>query len=190
MWRKLVSEVVGTAILVFGGLSVVIVMFGRGSPMEQMLPSVTGRRAVTGFLFGSIGAMIALSRVGKESGAHINPAVTLGFWLMQKLDTRTALGYVIAHFGSSGTAYSPQVFLLFGRFFYAGVGIGATKSDEFPSGDDWTDPWYAGRLGLDMLLLPRLHLDINANYRANAYRDLTDAELDAMTFGASLRFAF
>ena len=93
-------------------------------------------------------------------------------------------------FGSSGTAYSPQVFLLFGRFFYAGVGIGATKSDEFPSGDDWTDPWYAGRIGLDMLLLPRLHLDLNANYRANAYRDLTDAELDAMTFGASLRFAF
>ena len=96
MWRKLVSEVVGTAILVFGGLSVIIVMFGSGSPMEQMVPSVTGRRAVTGFLFGSIGAMIALSRVGKESGAHINPAVTLGFWLMQKLDTRTALGYVIA----------------------------------------------------------------------------------------------
>lgn len=52
--------------------------------------------AFTGFLFGCAGASIALSWVGKESGAHINPAVTLGFWLMQKIDTRIALGYVFA----------------------------------------------------------------------------------------------
>ena len=54
------------------------------------------RQAITGFLFGSVGASIALSRVGKESGAHINPAVTLGFWLMQKLSTPMAFGYVLA----------------------------------------------------------------------------------------------
>jgi hypothetical protein len=93
-------------------------------------------------------------------------------------------------FGSSGSAYSPQAFVLFGRFFYAGVGVGATKRDDPLIGDDWTDPWYAGRIGLDMLLLPRFHLDLNANYRANAYRDLSDAEFDTMTFGASARFSF
>ncbi len=90
------SEVAGTALLVLGGLSVVIFMFGAGSPMERLLPDVVTRRILTGFLFGSIGASIALSPVGKVSGAHINPAVTLGFWLMQKLDARTALGYVCA----------------------------------------------------------------------------------------------
>jgi aquaporin Z len=96
VWRVLASEMVGTALLVFGGLSVVIVMFGIGSPMEQVLHSIVWRRVITGFLFGCVGASIALSWVGKESGAHINPAVTLGFWLMQKLDTRIALGYVFA----------------------------------------------------------------------------------------------
>jgi aquaporin Z len=90
------SEAVGTGLLVLGGLSVVIFMFGAGSPMERLLPDVVSRRILTGFLFGCVGGSIALSPVGIVSGAHINPAVTLGFWLMQKLDVRTALGYVCA----------------------------------------------------------------------------------------------
>jgi aquaporin Z len=94
--RLFLSELVGTAVLLLGGLSLVIFMFGAGSPMERIVPSVVLRQILTGFLFGCIGATIALSPVGKESGAHINPAVTLGFWLMQKLDARTALGYVVA----------------------------------------------------------------------------------------------
>ena len=94
--RLFFSELIGTAILVFGGLSVVIAMFGEGSPMARFLPNEAVRMAVTAFFFGTIGSAIALSRIGKESGAHINPAVTLGFWLMRKLDARAAFGYVIA----------------------------------------------------------------------------------------------
>jgi len=73
------------------GLSLVILMFGTGSPIIGIVPSEGWRRLITGFLFGTTGALIALSPVGKESGAHINPVVTLGFWLMHKLDTRTPL---------------------------------------------------------------------------------------------------
>jgi aquaporin Z len=51
---------------------------------------------VTAFLFGCVGTTVALSQIGKESGAHINPAVTMGFWLLRKLDARTALGYIVA----------------------------------------------------------------------------------------------
>lgn len=89
--------------------------------------------------------------------------------------------------GSPEEAFSPQVYVLVGRFVYAGVGVGMTRSDAFGSGDDWSDPWYAARAGLDILLLPRLHLDINANYRANAFEDLEDADTDSLTFGASVR---
>ena len=91
-------------------------------------------------------------------------------------------------------SYSPQVYVLLGRFLYGGVGVGITRADNLPSGDDWTDPWFAAKIGLDMLLLPRIHLDINANYRSGAFDDafegLQDADIDAMTFGASLRIAF
>ena len=40
--------------------------------------------------------MVTLSPVGAVSGAHINPAVTLGFLLMGKLKPRPAFGYVVA----------------------------------------------------------------------------------------------
>jgi aquaporin Z len=95
-WRSFFSEVIGTAALVFGGLSLVIVMFGDGSRMGRIVPNEPLRMALTAFLFGSVGTAIALSRVGRESGAHINPAVTMGFWLIRKLDARAALGYIVA----------------------------------------------------------------------------------------------
>lgn len=95
-WQTFVSELVGTALLVLVGLTVVILMFGTGSPGARMIPSEDLRRLITGFLFGTTGALIALSPVGTESGAHINPAVTLGFWMMGKLESRIALGYVFA----------------------------------------------------------------------------------------------
>ena len=90
------AELVGTAVLVLVGLSLVILMFGEGSPVPSVLPRQGWRRLITGFLFGTTGALIALSPVGQRSGAHINPIVTLPFRLMGKLDLPTSLGYVVA----------------------------------------------------------------------------------------------
>jgi aquaporin Z len=95
-WALFVSELIGTALFVLVGLSLVILMFGTGSPVAGLIPSEGVRRLITGFLFGTTGACIALSLVGKVSGAHINPVVTLAFRLMGKIDLRTTLGYVIA----------------------------------------------------------------------------------------------
>ena len=92
------AEMFGTALLLFFGLSSVIFMFSEASPFVALVPSLTLRRILNGFLFGSIGSTIALSRVGQISGAHINPVVTMGFWLMGKLTGRSAIGYVVAQF--------------------------------------------------------------------------------------------
>ena len=72
------------------------VLIGTGSPIPTVVPNEGVRRLITGFLFGTTGALIALSAVGKKSGAHINPVVTFTFWLMEKLDSRIAAGYVLA----------------------------------------------------------------------------------------------
>jgi aquaporin Z len=106
-WQVFTSELVGTALLVLVGLSIVILMFGDGSPMVRVVPSEGARRLITGFLFGTTGALIALSSVGIESGAHINPVVTLGFWLMGKLDSRIALGYVLAQLTGASVGVLP-----------------------------------------------------------------------------------
>ena len=90
------AEFAGTTLLVFLGLSIVIAMWGHGAPFAGLPISPDVRRLVTGFLFGSIGAAIAFSPIGRMSGAHINPAVTFAFWLEGKLRWRDASGYLVA----------------------------------------------------------------------------------------------
>jgi aquaporin Z len=90
------AELVGTALLVSAGVSVVIAMFGQGTPMEMLIPNEGARRLLTGFLFGLVGAIITVSPVGRISGAHLNPAVTLAFLAEGKLARRDAVGYVVA----------------------------------------------------------------------------------------------
>ncbi|MEA3205778.1 MAG: aquaporin, partial [Verrucomicrobiota bacterium] len=79
--RMYASELVGTALLVFLGLSIVIALWGRDAPLASLPISPDARRLLNGFLFGSVGAAIAYSPIGKMSGAHINPAMTFAFWL-------------------------------------------------------------------------------------------------------------
>ncbi len=95
-WTLYASEFLGTALLILVGVSFVILDFGAGSPVLNLLPNPGIRRAITGFLFGSTGALIAVSRIGKESGAHINPVVTLGFWIQGKILPMQAFGYILA----------------------------------------------------------------------------------------------
>ena len=93
---KYLAEFLGTGLLLLFGLSLVIFMFGDNSPGSQYIPNYKLRQMVTGFLFGCVGALIAISPIGKISGAHVNPVVTIGFRLMGKMDLKTCAGYILA----------------------------------------------------------------------------------------------
>jgi aquaporin Z len=117
------SELIGTGLLVGIGLSVVIVMFGTNSPLISLLPDPGLRRLITGFLFGTTGALIAISQVGKVSGAHINPAVTSAFWILGKIDGVHAVLYVTAQCAG---AIIGAVLLLWWGDVGKSIGYGAT----------------------------------------------------------------
>jgi len=135
-WPLWGSELVGTALLVGVGCSLVIVAFGTSSPVPVLLTDEAVRRAITGFLFGSVGALIAVSHVGKISGAHINPMVTLAFWLEGRLATGVALGYLLGQMAGGVLGAIPL--LLWGAMG-ASVDFGATVPG--PAG------WWAAVLG-------------------------------------------
>jgi aquaporin Z len=123
----LVAEFAGTALLVAAGVSLVIADFGVGGPIAAALPAAGLRRLVTGFGFGSVGALIAVSPIGKISGAHINPVVTAAFWLKGKMHGSLALGYVVAQL--AGAIVGALPLLLWGRVG-ASVRFGATIPGE------------------------------------------------------------
>ncbi len=91
-----ISECIGTALLVAVGLSFVILDWGAGSLVARLIPYVPYRRLLTGFLFGGTGCLVTLSPVGKISGAHINPAVSIAFWMRGKMKTHAMLAYIIS----------------------------------------------------------------------------------------------
>jgi aquaporin Z len=90
------AEALATALLVAIGCSIVIADFGTGSVVVRTLPSAAVRRALTGLLFGTTGALIAISPLGRVSGAHVNPVVTLAFWLRGRISAAVAVAYVAA----------------------------------------------------------------------------------------------
>ena len=114
----------GTALLLLIGLSLVIVMFGSGSPVEQYIPGIKLRQVITGFLFGGTGALIAISPLGKVSGAHLNPVVTMAFWLFNKIKTRMAIAFIIAQL--TGAVVGALPLLLWGELGKS-ISFGSTQ---------------------------------------------------------------
>lgn len=123
LWTLFVAEFIGTALLVAVGASFVILDFGKGSPVAALVPDPGLRRLITGFLFGATGASIAVSPLGKASGAHINPVVTLAFWLKGKMSVPHAAGYVIAQLAGGIVGALP---LLAWGSMGAGIQFGGT----------------------------------------------------------------
>jgi aquaporin Z len=93
-WSEWAAEGLGTGILALGGLSAVCLDFGTGSPMLNLVPSSSVRLLITGVLFAGVGSLVAISPLGRLSGAHLNPAVTLAFWSSGHVSRSDLLGYL------------------------------------------------------------------------------------------------
>jgi aquaporin Z len=103
-------EFLGTALLLLGGLSAVVFDFGAGSPVGHAIPSHSVRLLMTGALFASCGALVTISPLGRRSGAHLNPAVTLAFWRLHHLGWSDLSGYIAAQVaGAICGAYGVQL---------------------------------------------------------------------------------
>jgi len=90
--------------------------------------------------------------------------------------------------GADEDVYEPQAYLVVGKALYGAVGIGGYYTD----GDFSSKPFYAFRVGLDLEVLPILHLDVNANYRFEDWSALSGADInsDTIFLGAAARLAF
>jgi len=85
-WRRLCAELFGTFFLV---------LVAAGGPMiDQAVPGSVGRAAAV--VAPGLMVMSIILFMGKVSGAHLNPAVTVAFSLRQDFPWRRVPGYVIA----------------------------------------------------------------------------------------------
>jgi aquaporin Z len=90
------AEYAGTAFLLLVGLTAVAWDFGAGSPVARHIASAPVRRLITGTIFAGAGTLVVLSPLGRRSGGHLNPAVSLAFHRLGKMRTRDLIGYIAA----------------------------------------------------------------------------------------------
>jgi aquaporin Z len=118
------AEFLGTGIMLVVGLSAVSVDFGTGSFVASAVPSALVRRLITGTIFAGGATLVVYSVLGRVSGGHLNPAVTLAFLGLGKLHGRLALGYMAAQTAGAIVA-AAAVSLILGRLA-SSVSDGAT----------------------------------------------------------------
>src|SRR5688572_32701529 len=83
-FSKLAAEAVGTFALVFAGTGAIVINDVSGGVVTHVGIALT---------FGLV-VMAMIYALGDVSGAHLNPAVTLGFWLSGRFSARAMLPYV------------------------------------------------------------------------------------------------
>jgi aquaporin Z len=114
---KCAAEALGTFVLVFAGTGAVVIDKVSGGAVTH--PGIAAT-------FGLV-VMAMIYALGEVSGAHLNPAVTTGFFLARRFPGRDVLPYVLSQSAGALTA-SAILRLLFGNV----ASLGATR----PAGSD------------------------------------------------------
>jgi aquaporin Z len=102
---KYIAEFIGTAILSLA-----------------VLGSVVLTTNIQGSLVAGITLAILAYAIGKISGAHINPAVTLGLFSLKKINKVDTLFYILAQFAGAALA------LIALRFFSISIPLRSLQS--------------------------------------------------------------
>jgi aquaporin Z len=110
-WTLYLYEGAELAWFMVAACAATVVLFGAGSPVVQAVPNAALRRVAMGLAMGVTAVMIIHSPMGKKSGAHFNPAITLTYLRLGKIAGWDAVGYVAGQFigGIVGVGLSAAV---------------------------------------------------------------------------------
>ena len=113
-WRRLFSELLGTFFLVL--------VAAGGGMMGQAFPNTISRSAAV--VAPGLMVMAVILFMGKVSGAHLNPAVSVAFALRGDFPWRRVPGYIIVQL-IGGT--------LAALFLHAVINVSATYGSNYPA---------------------------------------------------------
>ena len=116
--KRSAAEVIGTFCLVFAGTGAIVINDVSGGKVTHVGVALT---------FGLV-VMSMIYAIGDVSGAHLNPAVTVGFWIAKRFPGKAAVPYILSQIAG---AFLASVVLRV--MFPAHDNLGATM----PSGSPW-----------------------------------------------------
>ncbi len=113
-WRRLFSEVLGTFFLVL--------VAAGGGMMGHAFPNTISRTAAV--VAPALMVMAIILFMGKVSGAHLNPAVSIAFALRQDFPWRRVPGYIVAQLIGATLA---------ALFLHAVINVSAMYGSNYPA---------------------------------------------------------
>ena len=117
-WKNCLAEIIGTFCLVFSGTGAIVINDISNGTVTHVGVALT---------FGLV-VMAMIYAIGDVSGAHLNPAVTLGFWFSKRFSGRAVIPYFVSQ--------SIGAFLASGLMrvmFLNHSSLGSTR----PAGPEW-----------------------------------------------------
>ncbi len=114
--RRYLAETLGTFAMVFAGCGAIVI--------DAQTHAIT--HVGVALTWGLV-VMAMIYALGDVSGAHFNPAVTLGFFLSRRLSGRCVMPYIAAQIAGAFTA-SAVLRLMFGNVAHLGATIPAGSS--------------------------------------------------------------
>jgi len=97
-WPEYLMEAAGLGIFMISACVFAVVLEHPASPIRKAIYYPLLRRMVMGMAMGLTAAGIIYSPWGKQSGAHLNPSVTLAFFRLGKVDPWDSFFYTLSQF--------------------------------------------------------------------------------------------
>jgi aquaporin Z len=136
-WPEYALEALGLGLFMLSACLVTALLEYPASPVHQVIRDANLRRLIIGAAMGLTAIVLIYSPIGKRSGAHMNPSVTLTFWRLGKVGGWDALLYIVAQF-TGGLLGVAAASLVLGAMLIADPSINYAVTVPGPRG-----PWMA-----------------------------------------------
>lgn len=181
-WREYASEALGLGLFMLSAASFGVLLFHPASLIVSSMPGELGRRFLMGLAMGGTALLNAHSPWGRRSGSHLNPAFTVTFTRLGKVDPRDAAWYIVAQFagGLLGIALAAPLLSMW-------IGHPSVNYVVTVPGSRGTIAAFVGEIGITALLMFTV-LQFASDPRRQRYTALAAATLITLyiTFEAPL----
>jgi aquaporin Z len=113
-WPEYLMEAGEMSLFMFCTCSFATLLQHPASPVRHFVISGIVRRALMGLAIGATMIALIMSPWGKQSGGHINPAMTFAFYRLGEICHLDALFYAVAQFSGATSGVALATFLLRG----------------------------------------------------------------------------